>query len=275
MEYVIYTDESDKKGDFFSDFYGGVLVRSSDLDSVIRRLEETKEVLNLHKEVKWNKVSAAYLEKYVTLMDVFFDFIEHDIAKVRIMFTQNRNVAVGLTREQRSESYHILYYQFLKHAFGLYHATSGDPVRIRINMDQLPREKERNAKFKAFIEGLNKNPQMRRAGVRFHRDQIAEVKSHDHVLLQCLDVVLGAMCFRLNDKHLVKQEGSNRRGKRTLAKHKLYVYIRERICRLHPNFNIGITTGSHGDWSNTWNHSYRHWRFVPHEHTIDSSKSKR
>jgi hypothetical protein len=38
-ELVIYTDESDKEGEYFSNFYGGVLVRSRDLASVIANLE--------------------------------------------------------------------------------------------------------------------------------------------------------------------------------------------------------------------------------------------
>jgi len=56
-------------------------------------------------------------------------------------------------------------------------------------------------------------------------DQIAEVKSHNHVLLQCVDIVLGAIQFRLNDLHKVTPEGKWRRGKRTIAKEKLYKMI--------------------------------------------------
>ena len=41
-EFVIYTDESDKDGKFFSNFYGGVLVRSTDLNDVINALEATR-----------------------------------------------------------------------------------------------------------------------------------------------------------------------------------------------------------------------------------------
>ncbi len=30
MQYIIYCDESVKRGDYFSNFYGGALVRSND-----------------------------------------------------------------------------------------------------------------------------------------------------------------------------------------------------------------------------------------------------
>ena len=94
------------------------------------------------------------------------------------------------------------------------------------------------------------------------------------MLLQCLDVVLGAMAFRLNDKHREKPPGKQRRGKRTIAKEKLYKHIRADLP-IYPNFNISETTGKGGDWANLWLHPYRHWKFVPAEHEIDSTKTKK
>jgi hypothetical protein len=275
LEYVIYTDESDRAGRYYSNFYGGVLVRSTALREVIDRLEGCKQRLNLHAEVKWQKVSAAYLKKYITLIEEFFRFVVADIVKVRIMFTQNRFVPTGLTSEQRRSEYHRLYYQFLKHAFGLrYSNDGGSTIYVRVNLDQMPENREDNAQFKAFLVGLDRNTQLRRAGIRFRADQIAEVDSHDHVLLQCLDVVLGAMAFRLNNKHTDKPPGSRRRGKKTVAKETLYKAIRNKIAGIYPRFNIGEITGKGGDWTNVWNHPYRHWKFVPREHQIDDTNSK-
>jgi hypothetical protein len=276
LEYVIYTDESEKKGKFYSNFYGGVLVRSPDLQPVIYRLETCKAQLNLHREVKWRKVTENYLEKYVALMDEFFDAVAAGQVKVRVMFTQNQFIPTGLSPDQRRAEYHLLYYQFVKHAFGLRFAgDAGQNIHVRLNMDQLPANREQNTQFKAYLLGLNRNPRFRDAGMRFRADQIAEVQSHDHVLLQCLDVVLGSIAFRLNDKHKEKRPGKRRRGRRTIAKEKLYKHIRTRICGLHPNFNIGETTGKGGDWANLWLHPYRHWKFVPAEHEVDPTKTKK
>ena len=74
-------------------------------------------------------------------------------------------------------------------------------------------------------------------------DQIAEVDSHEHSILQAVDVVLGSMQFRLNDFHRAKPPGQARRGKKTIAKEKLYKRISQRIRSIYPNFNIGISTG--------------------------------
>ncbi len=34
--YIIYCDESVKKGKYFSNFYGGAIINSNDLDSITR-----------------------------------------------------------------------------------------------------------------------------------------------------------------------------------------------------------------------------------------------
>jgi len=90
-----------------------------------------------------------------------------------------------------------------------------------------------------------------------------EVDSHKHILLQCLDMVLGAMAFRLNEMHLEKEPGKRLRGKRTIAKERLYKHILERIRKIYPNFNIGISTSLQGEVENLWKYPYRHFRFVP------------
>lgn len=51
---------------------------------------------------------------------------------------------------------------------------------------------------------------------------IAEVDSKNHVILQCIDIALGSMNFKLNNMDKEKMPNSNRCGKRTIAKEKLY-----------------------------------------------------
>ena len=101
------------------------------------------------------------------------------------------------------------------------------------------------------------------------KEDIAEVTSHDHVILQCMDIVLGSIFFRLNNLHLEKPEGSRRRGKRTIAKEKLYKYINKKVRGIYPNLNIGITTGINGEFKSLWDHQYRHWLFRPHDYEIN------
>lgn len=273
-ELILYADESVETGRYFSNFYGGCLVSSKDLKPVVNELDACKSRLNLHGEVKWQKVTKAYLGKYQELMAVFFSHVAAGRLKVRVMFTQNMHVPTGLTQEQRDQAYFLLYYQFVKHAFGLrYAALAEGGANLRIYLDDRPDTYEKRALFRSHLANLTRSPELRRIGLRVDPNQIADVDSHDHVLLQCTDVVLGAMQFRLNDKHLEKS--GPRRGSRTIAKERLYKAILRHVRALHPNFNIGISTGVSGDATNRWRHPYRHWKFVPGQHTIDPTRTKR
>jgi hypothetical protein len=100
------------------------------------------------------------------------------------------------------------------------------------------------------------------ANIKIRYDDIVEATSHRHDILQCADIIIGAMWFRLNKMHLVKPEGNRFRGKRTRAKDELYQHINKRIRECHRNFNVGVNT-SLRHYSDKWNYSYRHWLFVP------------
>jgi len=263
-EYIIFCDESDASGPYYSNFYGGVIVGSSQYDRATAMLNAAKKRLNLFGEVKWSKVTEPYLVKYQNLMKLFFREVRGGRLKVRVMFRQNVHQPIGLTQDQLEGTFFRLYYQFIKHAFGLMHRSrESRPTRLRLYFDEFPDTKEAVSQFKGFILALKDNPQIRRAGFTMAMSDIAEFRSHEHVLAQCLDIVLGAMAFRLNNKHKQIPQGATRRGKRTVAKEKLYRMILREIRRIKPGFNIGISTGTPGGPEDRWNAPYLHWRFIP------------
>jgi hypothetical protein len=278
-ELIIYCDESDSSGKHFSNFYGGALVESMHLDDVLSRLASKKASLNLHGEVKWQKITEPYAQKYIDLATEVFDLVREGKLKLRIMFTQNYFSAHRLTTEQRENGFFLLYYQFIKHAFGLkFAAQPGLPhTGVRIYFDKLPDTAEKCLAFKGFVSGLNQNSEWRRAGVFIRQDQLAEIDSKEHDILQALDLVLGAMQFRLNDKHKEKPEGSHRRGKRTIAKERVYKHILEQICLTYGGkaFNIGTNTGKPNGMQHLWSDPYRHWLFKPSDGAIRPEFSKK
>jgi hypothetical protein len=274
-EYIVFCDESVRAGRFYSNFYGGVLVGASQYEKVTQQLNAKKAELNFFGEVKWEKVTERYLEKYEALMTCFFEELASGNVKIRLMFRQNANTPKGLTIGQTETEYFNLYYQFIKHSFGLIYS---EPVEggtnLRLYFDEFPETKERAEQFKGFVLGLASNQQFEAVGIKLIKENITEVRSHDHVLLQCLDIVLGAMAFRLNDKHKEKPEGQHRRGKRTIAKEKLYKSILAEICKIYPHFNPGVTTGC-TEIKERWTHPYRHWSFVPKEVDYKAHLTKR
>lgn len=268
-EIIIYCDESDISGRHFANFYGGLLVESRHLGEVEDRIVTRCDELRLHHEIKWQKISSAYAEKYMVLADELFDLAQEGKIKMRVMFTQHYFSPPRLSINQRENGYFLLYYQFIKHAFGLQYAGDRKQItRLRLLFDMLPDTREKSTAFKGYLSGLNKWPGFSKAGLLLPQDGIGEIDSKNHSLLQCIDVVLGAMQFRLNDKHKEKLPGSRVRGKRTRAKETVYKHISRRIRALYPGFNIGISTGFRGDRSNLWNDPYRHWLFKPRDGVI-------
>jgi hypothetical protein len=265
-EYTIYCDESETKGRKYSNFYGGVIVGSDDIDDVIAAIGAKKRALNLHGEVKWTKMSVNYTKKYIELVDFFFDLVRDGKVRVRIMFTQNARRARRLNREHHDNEFGILYYYFIRYAFGMIYAPiQQGGTKVRVYADRLPMSVPDARKFKDLVFRLAGRSEFRDRGIRIAQDDVVEVVSHDHDLLQCLDIVLGAMNFRLNKKHKDKPEGEAWRSAKTRAKEKVYKRINKRIQEIYPRLNIGETTGLKGDRANRWHHRYRHWKFQTSE----------
>jgi hypothetical protein len=280
QEYIIYCDESSEKGRYFSDFFGGVLVKSEHLDEVKSILAVKKKDLHFNGEVKWGKIpgNKFYAQKYINLMDCFFDLVAAGKIKVRIMFRQNTIVARHLTPEQIEQKYFILYYMFLKWAFGLDCSPVVEGgVNLRIYPDQIPDTKEQVENFRSFLVGLARRSEFRAREIRIKPENVTDVRSHEHDILQCLDIVLGAMHFWLNDLNKETKPGKKRREKRTRQKELVYRRINARIRAIYPNFNIGVSTGRYTE-DCRWSDPYRHWLIKPRKSNrvvLPGSKKKR
>ena len=138
-EYIIYCDESIKTGKHFSDFYGGLLIKSNDISFLISKLQKKKSELKLEAELKWTKVTGQFLKYYFEVVDEFFKYVKNNKIKVRIMFRQSAYEPTKLSKEQIDQGYFLLYYQFIKHTFGLIYSNPGkEPVFLRLYFDSLP-----------------------------------------------------------------------------------------------------------------------------------------
>src|SRR5262249_36604846 len=143
-QFFIWCDESDSKGRFYSNFYGGVLVQSEDLEEVNKSLLETCEKLHFNDEIKWQKVSEHYLAKYEEIMDVFFELVKMGKIKVRIMFSQKGTDPAN--SDNKIEGFFKLYFQFVRDAFGFAFTTHDEDVYLRLHFDYLTTTDERRDK---------------------------------------------------------------------------------------------------------------------------------
>lgn len=275
--YIIYADESDKKGRYFSNFFGGVLLSATDQKKISDELNARKMDLGLSHEVKWQKVDKSCVDRYTDFIKLYFSYVATCQLKVRIMFTHNMQVPKNLQQRHREDQYFLLYYQFIKHAFGLRYCNYSpeQSVCVRILPDKIPDSKDRIDRFKNYLCRIPNSALMRHTNVYIPKSDIADVDSKKHVILQGLDIILGSICFRLNDKHREIPPGKKRRGNRTRAKEELYKVINKEIRSIYPNFNVGVSTGCHNTFSDRWTHPYRHWLFMPTNYEVDPKKGKR
>jgi|SRR5579871_87945 len=276
--YIIYCDESDDKGRFYSNFYGGALLSANDRPQIEAELEEAKGDSQAS-EFKWTEIGPGNEHRYIRFVECLFKFIYAGKIKFRIMFTQNINQTKGVIEyEHDDEQFFILYYHFLKWAFGLQycHPGSDDSICISVYLDDVPDSLEKFNNFKDYLSSLSNFPVFFDNRIVFPKSEIVDVDSQRHVILQGVDVILGAIQFRLNNKHLVKQPGKRGwRGKRTRAKHRVYKRVNQLIQKTRRNFNIGVSTGDDEGPHNRWSDAYRHWCFVPTGSVKDLSRGKK
>jgi hypothetical protein len=277
IDYIIYSDESLSKGKFYSNFYGGALIRSGDREAIEQRLVSKKKELNLEGELKWTKVTENYLNKYMQFIDAYFEFIKTNRIKIRIMFTHNINIPPNYNLNRQNNKYFLLYYQFIKHAFGLIYCNpnSIDTVNIQLLLDDVPDTKEKFNFFKDYIVDLSSTGTFKKYNINISKDNIADVDSKKHTIMQGLDIILGSIQFKLNALDKEKPIGARTRGKRTIAKEKLYKHINAKLREIRPNFNIGITTGFDNNEKNYWEHRYRHWIFKPNGSQLNELYEKK
>ena len=80
--YYIWCDESDKEGEFYSNFYGGLLIESKNLRRVLNRMEQKIAELDITEEIKWQKVNQHFIVKYMELVDFIFDLLDEGLIKI-------------------------------------------------------------------------------------------------------------------------------------------------------------------------------------------------
>jgi Protein of unknown function (DUF3800) len=274
MRYLIYCDESDDKGSFYSNFYGGALLREADRQKIEQRLLAAKGD-KASSEYKWTEIGPHNEERYIRFIEEIFALVEEGLLKFRVMFTQNINQTRDLGHDLENE-YFILYYYFLKHAFGLQHCNVDFPEQtvVSVFLDDVPDTKEKFDNFKGFLSGLTTYPLFFNARVAIPKPGITAVDSKQHVILQAVDVVLGAIQFRLNEKHKIIPKGARRRGKRTRAKERVYKRVIRLIQDGYPHFNIGVSTGE-PEPEDRWRNKYAHWIFQPRGSVKDHTRGKR
>ncbi len=260
--YIVYADEAwthDARHRFWR-FYGGALLRASDREQITQSLLDLKTSLGLQGEMKWSKVRPFNWERIASLIEHFLKFVNQGDIKLRYMWLDQ------LFQDPTSQNeYYRLYYFFLVFAFGLPHHDEEETIKILFYPDTLPDQPEERRKFSDFLQNCHKSDRFRNRK-KFQIMDVVAVDSKHHIILQCVDLIIGSIGFRLNGLHKVTQE-NGRRAESTKVKEKLYKHI---YTHLRPiamkqqdlkTWSPGVNTSINNDYGNLWRHNFRQWDF--------------
>lgn len=177
----IYCDESchiehDHK-DYM--FLGSVSCAYPQVRRHTKRIEELKRAHNFYAEIKWSNVSMSKVKFYLDLIDYFFD-------------TDLRFRTIGIKKDQikydddevtYDDFYYKMYYLLLNYKIDTLHHYN---VYLDIK-DTLSAQKVRKLKTILNVKyGVFRNVQ--------------NICSHESLLMQLADLIMGAIAYNINDK---------------------------------------------------------------------------
>jgi hypothetical protein len=267
--YIAYADEAwthDPENRFWR-FYGGALLRAAERERIERELNGLKATLGLEGEMKWTQVRPFNWERVAVVLDRFLDFVDERKIKLRYMWLdQAFQDPDALSTYHIEYGYYILYYFFLVFGLGLpWHDDPDGLVSIEYFLDTLPDQPEKREAFRRFLLRAHNFKRFDKQS-RFRIVSVGDVDSKKHVILQCVDVIIGAVGFRLNHQHKAKKK-NGRRAEATKTKEQLYNRIRLRLGQIDMaergglSYAVGVNTGKSGDVANRWRHKFRQWDF--------------
>ena len=246
-------DESSKKGKRFSYFYGGAMLKENKYDKIASILNDYKAKFGLN-ELKRTKINDRNYKSYMDVLELFFTFVKSGDIKVRIMFSPNEQLQTDIPHSQ-NETYTKFYHTFIINSFNIFYAQKD--YSLRLIFDDLPETKEQCLKFKtSLIKSIKRNKKPKTNKVFLKKQDIAEVDSKKHVILQCVDVIVGLTDFFLN----TTDEDLNN-SVRAKAKFNVWKFIYERILEINKEFNFTKSTlpiYSHKGWNTPYQHFVYH-----------------
>ncbi len=270
-KYIIICDESTKHGKLYSYFLGGAMILERDYQEINDELYRLKHLLVL-KELKRNYIDITNADKYIKVLQLFFDYIKKGKVKVRVFFSDNKLLSKRI-KEKGDLTFNKFYYFLLKFGFNI--KSSPTNIDLRIMFDMLPDKESTNDKFKKhLVDKLNiPAKEQNDSFVSLKMEDISEVDSKKHMVLQCVDVIIGLMDYFCNDfisEHYIT-------SKKEKGRYLVLNYILSNINTLTNNiegtFDIFKTTpGLLG--RNGWAMKYAHYMYKPTNLIRDIQKKR-
>lgn len=268
MEFIIYADEAWTQSVplyRYHCFFGGLLSSKSAFDLLEDSVKSLKKEMNYKKEIKWGNISIKDIEFYQRLLVIIENFIcGNRETKYRQMFMDRAFRYTGTTSSDLDSQFKV-YYQFLKHCFGLEFVEDKISVKFKLDTHSSYQHKERLTSYIKSRSVGNVNI------------KVEFVDSKKSIPLQICDLLMGSAGYYGNKVDWDLITGKKRRTKNQIMKSdfgkEVYNLLRRVDSKFRGSkaFNWFETTGTDGSTSNRYHHKMRIWKFIPNEHEVDLS----
>jgi hypothetical protein len=257
-------------------FFGGVMGPSKDIDRLETELAKVKAAYGHTAEIKWTKLKARNLPCYRSFVDCFVRLLRSTDLHYRQVFLDRSYVYVAPANGNGDlgelDVQFRIYYQFLKHAFGIKWLPVADfgevsEIWMRLDDHSSKQHKQGLANFLTTLPA-----RIRRTDLSI---SVVFKSSKTSCRLQIADLLMGAAGSHGNKKHLTRETGQRGMKPRQRVRYELAKYIYDALRKLDADergsaaFNWFETTGHDGDPANRFKHKLRIWKFKPHSYRID------
>jgi hypothetical protein len=255
-------------------FFGGLFARQSVVDRLSTALRDSKSRSGLRGEIKWKKVNENNIDAYKDFIDVTVDGIRTMEMAYRQMFLDRTYVWVPKDGESPLNDIDVqfkLYYQYIKHAFGIRYLpiVKNHSHHIMIRLDNHSSQEHKHD-LERFVLELPKI--IERPDIDF---KLAFINSSHSVALQACDLLMGAAGSYGNKMHDLRTDGKRGMSKKQAVRLDLARHIYQHLRALDSDFrgsrafNWFETTGTDGDPRNYHDHKMRIWKFKPKRYVLD------
>ncbi len=246
------------------------------MDRLDTRLRMVRSDDGISGEIKWKSLSEANYECYIEFVDTLFESILSGEVKFRQMFL-DRTFVWQPKRDQAEitdiESQFKLYYQFLKHAFGLKYlprAAGVDQIELLVRLDNHSSQpnKEKLVDFCATLPRI-----LERHDVRV---SVSFLNSKKAPRIQVWDLLIGAAGSHGNRMHLKRSDGQRGMTKKQKLRDNFCKHVYQSLKNIDAQtrgskaFNWFETTGLGTNFANFYEPNLRIRKFIPKQHLVDA-----
>lgn len=256
----------------YHNFFGGIFGTESHLGALDTQLRQAIAATGNNQEIKWQHLTPRNVGLYMAFADHLFDAIRGNKVTYRQMFCDRSVLRVEPSGESRPTEIDVqfkLYYQFLKHCFGIKHLPDKESSEILVRLDGHSSQKHKT-KLTGYAEELPGALGLRNLTVRLTFEQ-----SERTPRIQVCDLLMGAAGSYGNKMHQLRENGASGMTPKQKARLEFAKFVYGNLKNINNaargsgGFNWFETTGMSGDPKNMLTHPVRIWKFLPSRYQVD------